>query len=407
MVNQSKSAKSAQPATTKTKTSRSVTKRVSKQEQAEAQVEAAEVRKGHKTGIILSVILTILILIGAGFFIWYFAYYNQPAKVAADAVKDLIQSDDVMLKGGIAITPKNVDENGLQQITIDLSSSANQTPSTSNIDLMLTYQNGSVVKLNLGTIALRDGVAYLKIAGIMDALEAADADEALRTYAYGLYSLFELVDNEWWQISIPDLIAKLELPADDAEQLNETYSCIVGALQKDQSGAVADFYQQNQFIEVERAKNAELEETFDILSDTKGQSYYRTTLNYDNLAKFINYLPEAPVAKDVYACINDHIEGANLSASEFDETSADDLKDILPADSEIMLGISNWQHRLQTVMAKLAYDDYTVEVGLRIDHGAIAIDLPESYRPLSDLIDELTEILSLFLTEPIIDAGEI
>lgn len=407
MVKQSKSAKSVQPATTKTKTSRSVTKRVSKQERAEAQVEAAEVRKGHKTGIILSVILAILVLIGAGFFIWYFAYYNQPAKVAADAVEDLIQSNDVMLKGGIAITPKNVDENGPQQITIDLSSSANQTPSTSNIDLMLIYQNGSVVKLNLGTIALQDGVAYLKIAGIMDSLEAADADEALRTYAYGLYSLFKLVDNEWWQISIPDLIAKLELPADDAEQLNETYSCIVGALQKDQSGAVADFYQQNQFVEVERTKNAELEDTFDIFSDTKGQSYYRTTLNYDNLAKFINYLPEAPVAKDVYACINDHIEGADLSASEFDETSADDLKDILPADSEIMLGISNWQHRLQTVMAKLAYDDYTMEVGLRIDHGAIAINLPESYRPLSDLIDELTEILSLFLTEPIIDAGEI
>lgn len=407
MVKQSKSAKSAQPATTKTKTSRSVTKRVSKQERIEAQVEAAEVRKGRKTGIILGVVLVILILIGAGFFIWYFAYYNQPAKVAADAVEDLIQSDDVMLKGGITLTPKHVGEDGLQQVTINLNSSANRAPSTTNLGLKMVYQNGSVVELDLGTIMLQDGVAYLKIAGIMDALEAADADEVLRTYAYGLYSLFELVDNEWWQISIPDLIAKLELPTDDAEQLNETYNCIVGALQKDQSGAVADFYQQNQFVDVERAKNAELEDTFGIPSDTKGQSYYRTTLNYDNLAKFINYLSETPVAQDIYACVNDHIEGADLSASEFDETSADDLKDILPADSEITLGISNWQHRLQTVMAKLAYDDYTVEVGLRIDHGVIAIDLPESYRPLSDLIDELTEILSLFLTEPIIDAGEI
>ena len=407
MAKQSKAAKSDQQTTVKTKTSRSSSKRVSKQERAEAQVNAADVRKGRKTSIILGVILSILILIGIGFFVWYFAYYNQPAKVAADAIDDLIQSDDMMLDGGITITPQTVYENGLQQITIDISSSANQAPSTANIDLMLVYQNGSVVKLSLGTIVLRDGVAYIKIAGIMDALEATGADETLRTYAYGIYSMFELIDNEWWQISIPDLIAKLELPADDAKQLNDAYDCVVSTLQEDQSGAAADFYRQNQFIEVERIKDIENTDSFEILSDTKGTGYYRTTLKYDNLAKFINYLPEAPVAKDVYACINDHIEGADLSASEFDETSADDLKDLLPADSEIVLGISNWQHRLRTVMAKLTYDDYTVEVGLRIDHGAVAIDLPESYRPISDLIDELTEILSLFFVEPIVNAGEI
>ena len=74
MAKQSKAAKSDQQTTVKTKTSRSSSKRISKQERAEAQVNAADVRKGRKTSIILGVILSILILIGIGFFVWYFVF---------------------------------------------------------------------------------------------------------------------------------------------------------------------------------------------------------------------------------------------------------------------------------------------------------------------------------------------
>lgn len=352
-------------------------------------------KKSHKTPIILGIILAILVLIGAGFFAWYFCFYSQPEKVISDAVDDLLSADNIVFDGAAIFTPAADEDSALEQIEVDFDSAANQAPASSTtVTLKFVFEN-SELSVEIGSVQVKDGVAYLRVSGILDTLERAGLTEALQEEARVFFDTLEIIDGEWWEISVTDLIDEFELEDETTNQLKATYECAYKAINDGYRAEFAELYREHSFMQLSRVQKLEFpqESNYQDVVANAGSTYYQVAFDYGELANFINALPESDIAEKLYACVNDNLLDSDASAQDFDEVSADELKEAFPEDTRIYFEISNWCHQLKTIVMQLADVDLAVNLGLKIhqDQQAV-ITVPDSYRPITELVDEIMEM---------------
>ncbi len=352
-------------------------------------------KRSHKTPIILGIILVILVLIGAGFFAWYFCFYSQPEKVISDAVDDLLSADNIVFDGAAIFTPATNEDSALEQIEVDFDSAANQAPASSTTVTMKFVFENSEISLEIGSVQVKDGVAYLRVSGILDALERAGLTEALQEEARVFFDTLEIIDGEWWEISVTDLIDEFELEDETTNQLKATYECAYKAINDSYRAEFAELYREHSFMQLSRVQKLEFpqESNYQDVVANAGSTYYQVAFDYEELANFINALPESDIAEKLYACVNDNLLDSDASAQDFDEVSADELKEAFPEDTRIYFEISNWCHQLKTIVMQLADEDLAVNLGLKIhqDQQAV-ITVPDSYRPITELVDEIMEM---------------
>lgn len=352
-------------------------------------------KKSRKTPIILGIILAILLLIGAGFFAWYFFYYSNPEKVMADAADDLISAENLALAGTVAFTPDASANSALQQIEIDFNSAMNQAPASSTQAVIkFIFENDELI-LEVGSVQLKDGVAYIRVSGILDALEKAGVAEALSEEAQIVFDALEIIDDEWWEISITDLIDEFELADNDTQRLKAMYDCAYTAINNNYREEFTQLYRAHSFVQLEKVKtlNFPHETNYQGLAANTGSTYYQVNFDYAQMTEFINSIPESPLAEELYVCVNDNIPSSNLDAKDFDEVNLDDVKAAFPEDTHIYFEISNWRHQLKTVVMQLADGDVVVNLGLHVrQNQQVAVTVPDSYRPITELADEIIEM---------------
>lgn len=352
-------------------------------------------KRSHKTPIILGIILAILVLIGAGFFAWYFCFYSQPEKVISDAVDDLLSADNIVFDGAAIFTPAMNEDSALEQIEVDFDSAANQAPASSTMVTMKFVFENSEISLEIGSVQVKDGVAYLRVSGILDALERAGLTEALQEEARVFFDTLEIIDGEWWEISVTDLIDEFELEDETTNQLKATYECAYKAINDGYRAEFAELYREHSFMQLSRVQKLEFpqESNYQDVVANAGSTYYQVAFDYEELANFINALPESDIAEKLYACVNGNLLDSDASAQDFDEVSTDELKEAFPEDTRIYFEISNWCHQLKTIVMQLADEDLAVNLGLKIhqDQQAV-ITVPDSYRPITELVDEIMEM---------------
>lgn len=354
--------------------------------------------KKRKIGIVVGIVVLLLFLIGGGSLAaWYFCIYNSPEVIAYDAMRQLLSAEHVTTSGTVNLASSKPDEDGnIISAELVFYTMAPNLPSSSQVTLDVSErdQDGKVVdnhqiNLYLGVTTMSDGVVYLKVGDLVNtfnqALAAQDLTlEELDDTTRFAYSIVEMLDNEWWQISLQDIMGEF---FDDTiiDPVDEFYNCILSAA--DEHTGVAEAYNQHRFVNITKTDQEAV---------TDGATRYLLSLDHTKLADFINALPETAGAEKAIVCYNDFADEFDfdtISTSDFSEIATEDLEKILPNDQAIYLEIANFNHRLERIETQSVIDGIDIDIDLSFEYSEVEVSAPADYRPISDLFDEIFELV--------------
>ncbi len=356
-------------------------------------------KKLNPVYLVAAAVVGVILLCALVFGVWYFAVHNNPDKVTLDAFSSVVTSDNISFDGELQFMSSS-DDSALRWATLKFDSSSQRLPNATNVHLELALEDRQL-DFELGTVQVRDGAIYLRVSGIMAMIDEVVPDEAYDEMTE-LLELIDLIDGEWWRISISDLSDYLRL-GETGKYYDQLYACAVQLFETDHSRELRSLYRSNEFLNI--AKDA------DIIHYDAGATAYRAEINSAQLANFVNGLFETQFAENYYECYNsvmsdlyqsdyialpwgggfvpDGADAPTLSAADFDELDTTDIEEVLPDDLEIGLLVDNWSHVLRALSITFDMDSYRVSGIFYPKHQTVMISEPTDYRPITDLLDEL------------------
>ncbi len=368
-----------------------------------ASASAAE-KKSLKASRIVAIIVAILLVFAlVGTALWYFFYYNHPDKIAYDAVSKLFTAENVGTKGEIILTPTpDESDSAINRIALRLDTPTNHLPATGTLNFAVDQKDDPDFDFDLEYVQLEDGVLYLKVDGIMAAIEAAGLDEDAQDDLTTTLELVDDIDGEWWEIAVVDLMKSLDMDRSTAEMADAVYTCAVDLAKGEGLNELGAIYDQHRFLTLEKVKSVNTDGHWYTHDADFGHMLYRASLNKRALADFINQLPETDSAETFADCYNTAVkdyykdrgfdsrryyESSLLDLDEIDEISAYDLD--LPEELKFYLEISNWDHKLQRfILTHTIEDEINLSADLTFDYRKATVNPPSSYKPITDLVDD-------------------
>ncbi len=413
-------------------------------------VEPANARKKHTGLIVTFVVLALLLLAGIGVAVWYFVIYSNPENVAFQAVSGFLQEKNISTTGVLQSEHRNSD-NVLERRSQLLLKTANTgLPGTTDFTLRNTYFDtesdaSDTFEIDLGTALVSDGVFYFQINKLKEAVEKIDAVASTGAESFttetkyttddegnliveedtvsdvntkddeeyqAAMKLIEEVDGTWWRISIPDLAGEFLEDEAQTNVISNFYNCSFQALNGEVMKELAAIYQNHRFVTITKvAQSASGEHTA-----ASGNSLYKFSLNYDELAKFINTIPDTSTAKQLYTCYNNFYTSLSndldssdpdvadlidylpptISAEDVAEISADDLREMYEDTfkDDLYLEISDFGHQLKGLYYRREKDRNVSEVNLAFSYAPVTVSAPSEYRNVTELYDHINEVIS-------------
>lgn len=358
-------------------------------------------KKNHsKTGIIVGIVLGLVaVALVVTAYVWSCIYHN-PNKVLADASGKFFNAENVALDG--SITLRNSDKDApVREILVWFDSASTNLPNASNVRIRTTVESDGEARdiaVDAGAVVMKDGVFYLKISGIIDSLKSFGIKESDLGW---IYEVVELIDNEWWRVDVAELMSALEISKKDQEQINDFYGCLVSATEHDTLKEIGSLYESNNFLELQKVEEARMSDGSTVGKSFEGTDYYSPIVNYTKMAGFINGLADIDTMRRVYSCVRDLDENSDFNAESFNEVSAKELEQIFEdeADVDVFFEISKWGHELKHIVAKVSDDGNSSIINLSFTYKEATVSAPEDYRPATELIDELSEIMAEILNQ--------
>lgn len=343
--------------------------------------------------IAIMILLTLFLIAGAGLASWYLFCYNRPEKIAFDAISNFLNEHSVLVDGIIKTESRDASIMlTLESSNVDFSGSSKMTLTMSPLDA-----NGSVIyeqpyQVEIGSIFMSDGVLYVRVDELIDAVDqyledhVMSIDDLGSTALFG-YELADMIDGEWWQISIPDLIDMYADSPYSAKPAKELYACMINVANRDIKQELASIYSDHQFINVEKVKHPA---AYSENVSNGFNSIYHVSFNYDQMAEFINDLPDTETAQGAYNCVNRYFDSTDLdwqiAATDFDEVTSEQLSNSFSSIEKLEFEITNFGHQLVGVSAS---DEHST-VGLSFQYQPATIAPPNRYHRFTELIEELT-----------------
>lgn len=360
-------------------------------------------QKTHRGAKIVATVFAVLVLLLGGLATWFFAFYNNPEKVALDAINRLFTADSVGFEGGFSLwlSEEQQKDSPITGVLLSFDSPTNHLPMSNTATLQVLFNPDQVqgdpkVVIKLQNVIMRDGVLYFQIGGLMDSLNTFSYSLEEWSDLEGYLHLIETIDNEWWQIDLNDILADLELPAQQEETISGVYSCIVAAMNRNTSSEMAKVYDAHRFIKVTPSKTLSPAENTVQNEIESWHNAYEVTIDKNALAEYINAVPETAAANEIYACFN-AVESEystvplSIGAEDFDEISADDIE--LPEDLRIFIEVSTFGHELHHVYVYQGSEDYQFDGGISVKYQNVNVSAPDEFRPISDLVEDFIELL--------------
>ena len=371
---------------------------------AVVQAEPKKSRKGL-VAIIILVVLVILGLVGAGV---YFCWYNNPEQVAYDAVTQLARADNIALEGELLLSARSTDS-PVQRVTVDFDSASSSLPYATSAKVTVFFRTDSTddtkidkFSISLQNVIMKDGVIYLQISGLMDSVENLIPDEDMRSELEIYLGTLEIIDNEWWKIDLAEVLNELDLPSSQVKALTGIYDCALEAANRDSRNEVVELYKQNRFVNIERTKYLEPESDSAHTVIEPGHQAYRLSLDKAKMADFANRTVESETTSEFITCYNKVARkygGNTIDLSDITEISADDVE--VSEDIYVGLEISNFGHRIRSIhfQSEDTNADYEFDGAVLIKYVDAVVEAPSEYRPISDLIMEIVELIAPLIEE--------
>lgn len=295
-----------------------------------AQADGAAKKKSKK-GLVITLIIVFLLLIGAGvgLLVW-FMISESPENMLKDALSKVIEAENIQTTATI-----EVDADG-QKTSVSLDS-VMAGADISGSGSIKTQYNGVDITLNFAAAYSKDGAAYFKFEGLKDSLKGlyGDTSSSDEDDEYGLGALATLISNmlgaivegiegDWYKVTASDLKGALA---------NEQMSCVLENLKsvnsKDTKKKIAEAFGKHQFIKVDGDKKIEEKDG----------------------VKFIVAKSDEAVAKE-FAKELENIDGIKNLKACFDTETSEESEESKTSDSEITFGIKPWSHELVELKAK-------------------------------------------------------
>ncbi len=347
-------------------------------------------KTGFIVGIILGVVAILLIAVACA----WVCVYNSSAKVTSDAMNKLFSAENVALDGSILLE-SNDQNSQLEELIVFFDSASTRLPNASHVALRGNLKDGSEINLDAGTAVMQDGVMYLQLSGLIDTLTEFGVGEDDLGW---LYEAIEIVDNEWWRIDVQEISTALELDKEDAERLENLQTCVTQELDNDVRTELGELYSSNNFIDLAKVDEIRFDDGSSYGKSFDGTDYYNLVPDYHKMAGFVNGLADLRTTKRLLDCVHDNYPEVDLSTEDFNEVTAGELEQTFDGDTKVeaFLEISRWGHELKHLVSRITDDDATAMVNLTFTYKQANIIVPENYRPITDLIDDISDTVTEF-----------
>lgn len=362
-----------------------------------------------RTNLIVGlIILAVFIIFGAAFLAWYCLVYSHPEKVVSDAMQQLLSTRQLTAKGDLIASDSSEKDQAFNFAAF--TSNVNDANAHMIVKLkssQLLDDQSDEFEIELGVIKLANGELYLQIAQLADVFDQYLEDNDAEVEDFGalgqiLYAVVSTVDGEWWEVTLPEVLDAFGVDAELAQPLDDLYSCVMQASGEDYTGEVLKAYQDVPFLQVSDGTRSIKDDGGHFESEApSGQKFYPVTIDYDQLANFLNALSEGKMATSIEGCYHEYSENNDRLDDVFETEpltedneplTADDLREILPEQLKIYLVISDWSHRLEWINFEFSEDDQLIGASISFDYQAPTIAAPELYRPATDFAEELEQV---------------
>lgn len=365
--------------------------------------------KKNKAGIIAAVVFIVLFLLASACLaVWYFTVYNSPENVALDAVRQFISAENIVTEGNIRIADVDTSDDHFVA-TLNFTSLSNHIPESVNVTLNFSERDSNdkviddhEIELDLGVAVMVDGVFYVQVSNLADAFDKIIYAEGADYSEYQVMidlaeEIIELIDNEWWRISYAEVAE--EIDSSYLTSASQFQRCLIDVINQDYSAEFIDIYNNNRFLNVEVSDDG---------AEIQGDSLYDVTIDSAKMADFLNRATESSATEDVLACYNNFKDSTEfnsdgnspLAIADIPEFSAEDVNDIIPDDLVLTMSISDFSHRLHSVEAELMSDDVSISGKLNFSYTDNTATAPASYRSITELFDEIAEIINDYFEFP-------
>ncbi|MBO7718301.1 hypothetical protein J6S37_02300 [Candidatus Saccharibacteria bacterium] len=359
-------------------------------------VKAEPVQKKKHTGLIVGIIVAVLLLIAGGVFAAFAIVKNQPENIAAESFNNLVNAKQVAISGTFSLTPKGDYVDSMTPVNVKLESKAANANQSATTTISVNYGDSQkTIELEVGEIFLNNGVFYLKASGIKKIYDEFLHD-MLEEYLYSgtpsqiaaiesrIENIIKKVDDQWFEFSIEDILASelisTYLGQTEKDTISKAYDCSMRIYKNlpQYTQEISDLYSENKFLVLEPAQN----------------SFYKVSFDADNLANYLNAIPETKIIADYTNCNN-----FQITEETYSKVSSSDLSRAMEELPNIYTKFDGFlNHHLTEVKVEKEDEYYSVTSDINIAYPTnLTITAPSGARPIMDLVqDVIQEITNLY-----------
>ncbi len=348
--------------------------------------QASLQKKSKATGIIIAVVAVIVLALG-GLATWFFVFFNNPTKIVADAVTGLFSAEHLAMQGDISFEPVNPEDatEGVQKVWISFfSDSRRVSPSSYGGIINLDLANNDSLKLFFDYKIAENHNIYVKFSMLAEILEQAGIKHTDYPEAEKFFEVVNLIDDEWWEINVADLVKQFDLDTKIADVYDGCLDCsssFAAAILRDKT--FSKLYLEHSFLDIK-------ESDMTLSGSSEDSKGYSVRIKPEIAADYLNSFIRSNVTDEYLNCVADEL-GESYDKNNISEYEASDISNSLPDDYQIILGINPWTHRLNMVSGSYNDDITRTTAKLEFTYKDIPFEVPTSYRPISDLIQVLQQ----------------
>ena len=365
-----------------------------KAEAVAAEAEPAkEEEKKSKKGLIIGIIVTVVLLLGAGagFLIWYLVH-ESPAVMLRDALSNFWSADNYQMSGTVSTNA------GGKDVNIEMSG-VRAGGNFSGSGTIKAEYGGKDIEVEFSSSYIKGGDFYFKLDGLKKLMESIDFDEIFggglssADQTGGLSTLLstvlnavvEKVDGSWYKISIGSI-----------KQHNAELGCISETiddiLASDAKDAFIDAYKENSFINLDEKANS---------SDRDGAKYFKVTIDEDKSKAFSEKLQSNEAFKKLAKCVesDDTSDEPFLEFNDEEEDDEEDSVETAKPEVSLEIGIKPWSHELVGIKMSTTQSGVTTDLDWTIKYGGQTVSEPADAKTLDSLQEVLSGALQEGMTE--------